>query len=362
MNKSLSAQKTILYLAHRSLCAKMKNMWGYEIPFEYEGYQAEHLTTRERVSIFDSCYMGEFRISGKTAFDDLDKIVTCNISSLNANQCKYSFICNEEGGVIDICVIYRIAKDKFLLVVNAENKHQVFTWIMDHKSENTVITDISDITSKLDLQGPESLHLLSKIIKDPLQNFHYCHFRYDYYKSTKILISRTGYTGELGFEIFCPHDIALSLWNDFLLSGAKPAGSGCLNTLRIEMGFPIIGYELDAKRAAYETGYTHLFDFTKLFIGSDKQLQKSILSGIIINDSTDVAKGDVIVSDNNHSVGLITSACFSPTLQEHIALGYVLRHYSNPGTELIVTTKKKKLNGKISELPFYKNATFKNCI
>jgi aminomethyltransferase len=340
----------------------MINIGGYEIPFEYEGIYEEHLTTRDRASIFDSCFMGEFRITGETVCDDLEKLFTCNISSLRENQCKYTFICNKEGGVIDICVIYRITRDKFLLVVNAENKNKVLEWIMKHKSEKTIITDISEITSKLDLQGPESINILTKIVKNSFKDFDYCSFRYDYYKSTKILISRTGYTGEIGFEIFCPHDIALSLWNDLILLGAKPAGFGCLNTLRIEMGFPLYGHELDTERVAFETGYKHLFDFTKIFFGSDRQFQKSILSGIIIDDSTNVLKGDTILTDNNHSVGVITSACFSPCLQEHIALSYVLRNYANPGAKLIVSTKKKKLNGTVSKLPFYKKATFKNQI
>lgn len=366
MNETQYAKKTILYLAHRSLGGRMENLEGYEVPIQYEGISEEHLTTRESVSIFDSCYMGKFRISGETACKDLENIFTCQIGTLNPYQCKYGLICNENGGIIDSSVVYRITQDKFLVVVNAINRQSVFTWIVNHKSEKTTITDISHITAKLDLQGPGAPLLSSKLINGSLKNIDYYNFKYDYYKSTKILISRTGLTGEIGFEIFCPHDIALSLWNDFLALGAKPAGFGCSDTLRIEMGFPHYGYELDSVRLASETGLKYLFASNKSYIGSDNisnnKLIQSTLAGMLIDTTDVVQKGNGIESYSKYDVGVITSGCFSPCLQKSIALGYVNIDYANPGTKLIISTKKKKIDCTITELPFYKNATYKNPI
>ena len=174
------------------------------MPIQYGGIIKEHTATREKAALFDTCHMGKIRISGDDACADLDNILTCNVASLKVGQCRYGFICNENGGVIDDQITYRIAENKFIVVANASTQTTDLQWIKEHSSPETTVTDISDITAKIDLQGPHSLSIINKLLDSPIEDLNYFHFTYRYYENTKLLVSRTGYTGEIGFEVFCP--------------------------------------------------------------------------------------------------------------------------------------------------------------
>lgn len=361
-NTTIAAiKKTVLYLIHRSLSAKMAPFGGFDMPIQYEGIIKEHMTTRQHVSIFDTCHMGEFRISGDNAAADLENILTCKVSSMNVGQCRYGFICNARGGVIDDQVLYRLADNKFFMVVNAGTQQEDFAWLQSHASGDTVVTNVSDITAKIDIQGPESAKILQNVLEEKIDNMKYYWFKYNYYKNTKILVSRTGYTGELGFELYIPHDLAITLWNDLSALGAKPAGLGCRDTLRLEMGFPLYGNELSADKNPAETGFANAIAQDKKFIGSDVILNpehiRNNLVGIILSDRRACRNGDSIYSRDHEKVGVVTSGSFSPSLQVAIALAYVKKEYATPDIELLVDTKRQKVPATVTKLPFYKKGT-----
>ncbi len=361
-----SSRKTVLYPTHLSLKAKLDYFSGFLMPLQYKGIVKEHKATRESVSLFETCHMGKIRLSGDKVCEDLEKILTCSVGSLNIGQCRYGFICNEQGGIIDDQIIYRIAENKFIMVVNSAAQHYDIDWIKKNSSESTSVTDISDITAKIDLQGPASPPILSKLLDAPIEELPYFHFTYRYYKNTKLLISRTGYTGEIGFEIFCPCDIANSFWYQCMNYGASPAGLGCRDTLRLEMGYPAYGQELNTEHYPSETGYTWAIAGDKTFIDSDKVLDPttgtSKLVGIILEDLSTARNGDTILSENRINIGMVTSGSFSPSLEKSIALGYVKNEYTVPGTEIIISAHRQEMKAVICELPLYKNGTVKKTL
>jgi aminomethyltransferase len=360
-NASENVKKTVLYYTHRSLSAKMAPFGGFDLPIQYEGILKEHATTREHASIFDTCHMEEFRFSGSNACADLEKILTCSVSTMKVGQCRYGFICNDQGGVIDDQILYRFAENKFFMVVNAATGEGDFQWIKEHITGNTVVTNISDITAKIDLQGPESLRILNQLIEEKIGDMKYYHFEHSYYKSATLLISRTGYTGELGFELYLPHDLAVSLWADLTACGAKPAGLGCRDTLRLEMGYPLYGHELGPDINPAQTTLTSAIATDKNFIGSaivlDPAFAPRKLVGIILEDRRTTRSGDEIISPDHEKIGVVTSGSFSPSLQVAIALAYVKKEYATPGISLWVETKRQKIKATITELPFYNKGT-----
>lgn len=353
-------KKTILYDKHCQLNARMSPFGGYLMPIQYEGIIKEHNAARTQAVIFDTCHMGEFLISGKTAVSDLEKIVTCPVGSIKIGQCRYGLICNNEGGVKDDQILYRINENEFMMVVNASTEPSDFQWIKSHISEDTLFENTSERTGKLDLQGPASPGIFKKLIKEPIDDLKYYHFKYATYRNEKVLVSRTGYTGEMGFEIYCTNDLALKFWDDCLEAGVLPAGLGARDTLRLEMGYPLYGHELDESTNASMSGFTKAI-FPKTFIGSsnvlDPEKKTHILAGIILSGRRTARSGDQILDMDNQAAGKVTSGSFSPSLQCGLALGYVKMGLQLPGSKVIIRTERGDLEGTVAELPFYKNAT-----
>ncbi|MBN1981757.1 MAG: glycine cleavage system aminomethyltransferase GcvT [Chitinivibrionales bacterium] len=362
MSETITGKKTVLYYAHRALGARMVAFGGYEMPIQYEGIIKEHLATRTAVTIFDTCHMGEFRISGKTACSDLEKLLSCSVGDLAIGQCRYAFLCNPQGGTIDDLIVYRIAENKYLLVVNAGTQKSDFEWISANISPATTrATNVSEYTAKIDIQGPKSPGLVNKLLNDSLLDLKYFYFKYCYYKDTRVMLSRTGYTGEMGFEVFCPHDLALSLWNDCIQLGAVPAGLGARDTLRLEMGLPLYGHELDAQRNPAQTGYSRNISTTKTFIGSDRVTSPDALEekmvGLLLDGRSSARHGDAVFLGEHEQVGTVTSGSFSPSLQRAIAIAYVRKEHSHAGSILTVATERKKINSQVTALPFYTQST-----
>lgn len=360
-------KRTVLYLVHRSLNAKMDVLNDFELPVYYHGILKEHYIVRNSAALFDTSHLDELRITGDKAAIDLENILTCRVGDMKIGQCRLAYICNEVGGTIDNPLLFRIAVNKFFMVVNCAVKPLVFNWIKEHVSEGTSVTDISHITAKIDLQGPKSPLILSKLIGPTMKNLDYCHFVYDYYEATKILISRTGYTGEIGYEIFCPHDIAVDLWHDCMSLGARPAGFGCLDILRIEMGIPAYGHEIIPNRIPANTAFFQAISPNKKCIGysiiNNPEIVTSKLVGLLFENRQKAEQGDLVMSHATKEViGTITSSIYSPLVQSAIALGYVKNDYVNPETELIVKTKKNKFKAQVIELPFYKKTNYKSTV
>jgi len=354
-------KKTVLYDAHVALGAKMAPFGGYEMPIQYSGILAEHKTAREAAVIFDTCHMGEFSVSGANAVSDLETVLSCPVAALKTGQCRYGFLCNEKGGVVDDQIVYRMAEKEFFMVVNAATEPADFEWVRRHLSAGTRIENLSAQTAKLDLQGPGSAKIMQKLMATPIDGMKYYTWAKNRYKNTEVLVSRTGYTGEIGFEIYCSNDLGRAFWNDSLNLGALPAGLGARDTLRLEMGYPLYGHELDDCTNAAESNFSRAINAGKKFIGSgvilDPARTRRLLVGIQLHDRRSARHGDAVLDENGMAAGTVTSGSFSPSLGYAIAFGYVSLQTSAVGNHVRIRTDRQELAGTIVELPFYKKAT-----
>jgi len=357
---------TVLHSVHAALGARMSPFGGYDMPIQYAGgIIAEHGAARSRVALFDTCHMGEFIVSGPSAAADLDRLFSNDVANLPIGACRYGFLCNEDGGVIDDLITYRLSEAEFMIVVNASGEDGDFDWIAGRVSKGTSVENLSHATAKIDLQGPKSPKIAASLLKHPLNGLKYYRFMRNGYKGAEITISRTGYTGEIGFEIYCPASAAADFWNDCMSLGALPAGLGARDILRLEMGYPLYGHELTADRNAAQSGFAHAISKNKQFIGSTKVLDSSLcnqsLVGINIDGRRTARNGDTVMTDGK-TVGTVTSGCFSPTQGHAIALAYIDKESSGIDTAVSIISGKNTLSGKITAAPFYKKGTVRGDI
>ena len=353
-------KKTILYDKHLALNAKMSPFGGYLMPIQYEGIIKEHNAARNNAAIFDTCHMGEFLIRGPQVIQDLEHLLSCPVANLKIGQCRYGFLCNEQGGVIDDQIVYRLGELEFFMVVNAATEGDDFQWITTHLSIDTTIVNLTESTGKIDLQGPASPRIFQKLMSEPVGDMKYYHFKHNTCMGERVLTSRTGYTGEIGFEIYCSTKQAPQIWDTCISLGAVPAGLGARDTLRLEMGFPLYGHELDQKTNAAESCFSRAIG-SKSFIGSDfvhdTSRKKRSLCGIIVEGRRAARQGDTIISPECETIGVVTSGSFSPSIQCALALGYIENRFAAKGSAVRIRTERGELSGKISDLPFYKKAS-----
>ncbi len=356
----MTEKRTALYNAHVSLDAKMTAFGGFLLPVHYEGIIAEHQATRRRAAIFDTCHMGEFHIHGGRAVSDLENLLSCSVANLAVGQCRYGFLCNEDGGVVDDQILYRLGDDAFFMVVNGGTQDGDYDWVAGHLSPETRIENFSAETAKVDLQGPCAPRIMQRLSQEPIDKLRFFHFRHVRYRGKRILISRTGYTGEIGFEVYSDSTTCRSFWDDCLSEKAVPAGLGARDTLRMEMGFPLYGNELSADRNAAESGlFRAIAD--KAFIGSgvvhDVSLRKERLVALVLEARRAARAHDSIFDPGGELVGTVTSGGFAPSLGNSIAMGYIRISSSQPGTRLVIRTARTDLNAVVGETPLYRDAT-----
>ena len=240
---------------------------GWDMPIQYAGILAEHAHTRSAASLFDISHMGEFEVRGPQALADLERLLTCSIATMQLSQVRYGYLLDQAGGVLDDLTCYRLEEDRFLLVVNAATCAGDYHWIKQNLSEDTVLVDHSAAWAKLDLQGPKSRAVLQDVMMLDVSGL-------GYFRAIEVgdtLISRTGYTGELGYEIYLPQAKAADLWTAFLAhADCLPAGLGARDTLRLEMGYPLYGHELSEVYSPVGTAGSSFIDLTKTFIGKER--------------------------------------------------------------------------------------------
>jgi len=362
----MNIQNTPLYRKHISLAAKMVPFAGWNMPVQYtQGIIAEHNHTREKVSVFDICHMGEIRISGKGAAEAMELIFPRSVISQKIGGCRYNFILTDRGTVLDDLIIYRINNDEFLLVVNAGTKDGDLLRLKELLPDSLQITDESDFTAKLDLQGPESANILETlgIKKENLPKY------YNWTKAniegTEIMLSRTGYTGELGFELYFNTTDAEKIW-DILLDQKEvnPAGLGARDTLRIEMGYPLYGHEMNTNTTPVEAGFKNLLnlDSSRTFPGSKllrNEPEKKQLIGILLDGRRAAREGAEIFIDNK-AVGKVSSGVFSPSMGCAVAMGYCISDLKlQPGDKVELSAGRTRIEGKITTMPFYRNSTLR---
>ncbi len=356
---------TPLFARHIELGGKMVQFGGFEMPVQYpSGIVAEHNAVRNACGIFDVSHMGEIVLKGETAFSTVQKLLTNDMSGLKSGRCRYSPMCNEHGGVVDDLLVYKLSESSYMLIVNAGNYDKDLAWIRSNLENGTILEDISEQTGLLALQGPKSKEILLKLLnEESIPKKYYSFFQNVDLLSSKCLISRTGYTGELGYEIYCNANDTLKIFNVLLEKGKEsgliPCGLGARDTLRLEAGMPLYGNEMNEEITPFEAdlGMFVKLDKEEDFIGKsaliEKQNPDSIRCGLevigrgIVREHAEVYSGDNLI-------GTVTSGTISPFTKKAIFMALLNKQYTDIGTELYVKQRGRKLPVKVVGLPFYK--------
>jgi aminomethyltransferase len=357
---------TPFHALHSSLGAKLVPFAGFEMPVQYpSGITAEHNAVRQKCGLFDVSHMGEFRITGPQAVDFVTYVTTNDVAALAIGQVHYSGILNERGTFEDDCLVYRFA-DKVMMVVNASNKDKDFAHIRKQLPKfNAKLEDISDDIALLALQGPEAQKILQPLTDVPLEPIGYYHFTTGTVAGCKdIIVSRTGYTGEDGFELYFDIKHATTIWNAIMKTGAvTPTGLGCRDSLRLEMGMALYGNDIDDTVTPLEANLQWLVKMKKGdFVGRaalEKQKAAGIpkkLVGFTIAEKSFPRHGYPVFVNGSPS-GEVRSGTMSPSCNIAIGTAYVPTAHAKPGNTLEVEIRGKRLTGTIVELPFYKHAT-----
>ena len=354
----MSDLRTPLTAWHEAHGAKMAPFAGWLMPIQYEGIIVEHQHTRQHAGLFDICHMGEFLISGPGADEALSKAVSHNLQTLAPGKCRYGFLLNDKGGVLDDGIIYRFGPDSFMAVVNAACAANDFAVLRSRLPESVKMVDISADTGKIDLQGPESLDVLEKLLG---QNFHdlgYFGFRETTWQGTPLLVSRTGYTGELGYELYIATSETEAFWSALLADErVKPIGLGARDTLRLEAGLPLYGHDLDENHSPAEAGMGRMMTSTADYVGREgAQKIAEVLVPLRIDGRRAARHGDVVAAADGTEVGHVTSGSFAPSLGYVIAFAWVKAAHAG-AENFVVRAARTELPATRVEAPFYTEGT-----
>ncbi|MDK2945574.1 glycine cleavage system aminomethyltransferase GcvT [Geotoga petraea] len=361
-------KKTPLNKQHKKLGAKMIDFGGWEMPVWYSSIIEEHNTVRENCGLFDVSHMGEIDIKGEETKKFVDYILTNKIHEMKEKDAIYTPMLNKDGGIIDDLLAYMINEKKFLLVVNASNVEKDFEWIKSQSRNFDVeVKNVSDEWGQIAIQGPNSEKILQKYVKIDLDKIGFYKFDYETIDGEKVIISRTGYTGEDGFELYMPEKIAEKIWIDLIglviKNNGKPCGLGARDTLRFEAKLLLYGNDMDETKTPLNASLKWTVDFDKDFVGKDKLLEQKEkglnwhLRGLEINNKMPVRHGYKIFNENDEEVGFITSGVKSPTLNKNLALAYLKKGNTKIGTKLFVEARNKKLESIVVKTPFYKGSS-----
>ncbi|QJB57735.1 glycine cleavage system aminomethyltransferase GcvT [Pseudodesulfovibrio sp. zrk46] len=339
---------------HRDNGAKMAPFAGFDMPVQYKGIIVEHKHTRTKAGIFDISHMGEFALAGEGAKDALNKIVSHDLETLAPGKCRYGFLLNESGGINDDLIIYCLAQDEYMLVVNGACREKDFKHIQANLPESILLTDISDQTAKIDVQGPESLDVINDLMNEKWNHLKYFNFETTEKLGFSMIISRTGYTGELGYELYLPADNALEIWEKLATDErTEPIGLGARDTLRLEIGYPLYGQDLDEKHTPKEAGAGFFLKKETDYIGKAglAEVKESLIALSIEGRRTPRHHDEVLLS-SGEKTGTITSGSFAPSLGHCVALAYVKANDADNDT-FIIKTARTELEAKKVSLPFY---------
>lgn len=353
---------------HKKLNAKMVAFAGYEMPIQYPGgIMHEHKVVREKVGVFDVSHMGEFEVRGADALKFIQYLTLNDASKLNKGAIQYSAMCFEDGGIVDDFLVYNMG-DYYLLVVNGANIDKDWEWATKiAKNYNVELTNTSDEYNLLAVQGPKSLDAIQKLTSTDLSKIEFYHFELGQVAGIDTIISRTGYTGELGFELYFKGDenTAEKMWNQLFEAGAEcgiePTGLGARDTLRMEKGYCLYGNDIDQTTNPIEAGLGWITKFDKgEFVASDilakikADKPKRNLVGFNIEVDKFIARQGYKIFSGENEIGIITSGNMSPTLNKAIAIGYVLADFKAAGTKVEIEARGKRFPAEVMKMPFVK--------
>ena len=360
-------KNTALTHIHEGLGAKMVPFAGYNMPVSYEGVNAEHETVRNAVGVFDVSHMGEFLISGENALALIQKVTSNDASTLENGKAQYSCLPNNDGGIVDDLIVYKIKDEQYLLVVNASNIDKDWDWISSHNTFGAEMKNLSDNYSLLAIQGPKAVEAMQSLTSVDLSSIKYYHFEVaDFAGIEHVIISATGYTGSGGFEIYCKNSEVEQVWNKVFEAGAafgiKPIGLAARDTLRLEMGFCLYGNDINDTTSPLEAGLGWITKFTKEFTNSENlKAQKEAgvarkLVGFELIDRGIPRHDYEIVDAEGNNIGIVTSGTQAPSLGKAIGMGYVKTEFAAADSEIYIVIRDKKIAAKVVKMPFYKKA------
>ncbi|MBN1996286.1 glycine cleavage system aminomethyltransferase GcvT [candidate division KSB1 bacterium] len=355
-------KKTGFYDFHLALGAKIVPFGGFLMPVQYSSIMNEHRAVRARVGLFDVSHMGEFYVRGQNATQFLQKLTINDIEQIDINQAQYTAMCYPDGGIVDDLLIYRFA-DYFMMVVNASNTEKDWQWAQKNLLDKVKMENVTEETSLLALQGPLSTKVLAPLVDVDLKALDYYHFIKVSVGDVEAVISRTGYTGEIGYELYFSRSASVPVWEKIMQAGEKyniePVGLGARDTLRLEKKYCLYGNDIDNTTNPLEAGLGWITKFNKgEFIGRDALLQikqsgiKRKLVGFEMLDKAVPRHGYKIFIDDK-SAGVVTSGTFSPMLEKGIGMGYVPFGFSGIDTPVYIEIRGKLFPGKIVKTPFY---------
>jgi len=360
-------KKTPLFETHKRLGARIIEFGPWLMPLYYTSIIDEHNTVRNRIGLFDVSHMGEFTIRGKNALAFIQKIITNDAFRLNSNQALYTPMCNDRGMIIDDLLVYKFSDEHFMLVVNATNIEKDYKWIegtVRRFDKDVILKNISDETSLLALQGPKAEEVLQKITDLDLSRIRYYWFQEGKVEKIQAIISRTGYTGEDGFEIYLKPEHAIKVWNKILEIGGeeeiKPVGLGARDTLRLECAMLLYGNDMDETKTPLETNIAWTVKFAKEdFIGKEallKQKEEGVKQRLVGFELIErgVPRHNYLMLKDKEKIGTVTSGSFSPTLKKGIGLGYVKIDFAKKGNEIQIQIREKLAKARIVKIPFYR--------
>ncbi len=355
-------QATPICGRHRALNALMAPFGGWDMPIQYEGIIAEHSWCRNQAALFDICHMGEFIFQGDFEAGGLEDVFTFSVKTIPQGRSRYGFLLNEQGGIIDDLIVFRLAEDKVMIVVNAATAPKDFAAIKG-RLKGGAFTDITAATGKLDLQGPLSRYVMVELFGEEVATLPYFKFITMNILGVEAIVSRTGYTGELGYEIFIPAEKVCELW-DLLLQDerVKPAGLGARDVLRLEVGYSLYGSDIDEETTPLEAGLESFVNFDKNFVGKEALLRlkeqgvprKKVAFEVNGRRSP---RHHYEICFEGETVGNVTSGVFSPMLGKGIGIGFIKPELTSIGTPLTIRHERVSMEATICELPFFRDGS-----
>ncbi len=366
MNEDSKPRRTPLYQTHVDAGAKIVDFAGWEMPVQYAGVIDEHRAVRNAAGLFDVSHMGEILVTGPAAERYLQSVTPNDVSKLTPGRAHYSGLLTEAGTYVDDLLVYRLSEDEFLLVVNAANASKDFAWLQDHAIEGVELKDVSDRYALLALQGPEARAILASLTSYDLDSLKYYRFAVDRVAGMEAIISRTGYTGEDGFELYIDSELAPPMWMAIMDAGAsaglQPAGLGARDTLRLEAAMALYGHEIDDTRTPFDAGLNWVVKLGKgEFVGSQaltRQKEHGIFEKLVGFEvvGRGIARQGHGVVDGDKQIGIVTSGTWSPTFEKAIGMAYVPLEMAETGTELALDVRGRSVPARVVDLPFYKRS------
>ncbi len=354
-----------LHSIHVNLNAKMVPFGGYLMPIEYSGIKKEHLAVREKAGIFDVSHMGEVWVKGKQAKAYLQRLTVNNVDLLKPGKAQYTCLPNGKGGIVDDLLIYHYEENKYMLVINASNHEKDWNWLNQHNQEGVVLEDASDHMALIAVQGPNAESILKKIIPhNELKSIGSFEFIVrEVIGCNNVIISKTGYTGEPGYELYMNHEAAPEIWKQIMDAGKDkglvPVGLGARDTLRLEAGLCLYGNDIDDQTSPMEAAIRWTVKFDKDFIDRDylyQQYKEGIKQKLVGFELTEkgIPRKDYPIQDQaGNTIGRVTSGTYSPYLNKPIGMGYVDIEFSKPGSDIFIGIRKKSVPAKVVKIPFY---------